>query len=40
MARPEDDLLGRSRFANAVAGLIIDSPVGSSLRIGIYGDWG
>jgi hypothetical protein len=37
---PVDDLLDRSRYAKQLAQTIHDLPQGSSVRFGIYGDWG
>jgi len=34
------DQFGRSRLANSVADIIHHAPVGTSMRVGIYGDWG
>lgn len=36
----EDDLLGRREFAENLTALIINSPKGSTLRLGVYGGWG
>ncbi len=40
IARVADDQFGRGRLANSVADIIHYAPAGSSLRIGIYGEWG
>jgi len=37
---PSDDHLGRDRFAQSLAQLVIGAPDGSTLRIGVYGGWG
>src|SRR5690348_5576358 len=37
---PADDSLGRDAFADSIADSIISAPDGSTLRIGVYGDWG
>lgn len=35
-----EDVLGRKRFARAIAALIAEAPKDTSLRIGVYGSWG
>lgn len=36
----EDDLLDRAGFSDNIASLILKAPKGSTLRIGVYGEWG
>lgn len=40
ITRQEDDLLGRSRFAEAIAQIIVDRVDAESHVIGLYGEWG
>ena len=40
VTNPQDDHLGRADFAERLASLIIAAPQGSTLRIGVYGEWG
>jgi hypothetical protein len=36
----DQDLLGRTGFARAIADLVLNAPPGATLRIGVYGGWG
>ena len=38
--RPDEDQFGRDRLAQSVADLLHHAPAGSSMRVGIYGEWG
>ena len=37
---PEQDQFGRERLGKSLADLIHNAPVGQSMRLGVYGDWG